>query len=120
MFCCDNILKFILRNPRSGQLGQRDLIYSLGLLDYFSLQAAKRIIAALWPSVAPGGRLLVTNAHPMNPTRLWMEWGGGWFLDYKTEDEMRSLATGLEGMAAASYEIDPFGVYQYVSIKKAN
>lgn len=117
-FCKENIVKFILRNSRCLHLGMRDLIYSFGLLDYFPMQMAKRIIESLWVSVNSGGRLLITNAHPGNPTRLWMEWGGEWYLNYKTEEQMRELVVGLDGLASVSYEIDSQNVYQYLTIQK--
>ena len=117
-FCEENIIKFILRNVRCQYLGMRDLIYAFGLFDYFPLKTAKRIVALLWVSVLPGGKLLVTNAHPQNPTRLWMEWGGEWYLDYKTEDQMHAIVDGLDGVVDVSYDIDEFGVYQYLTIQK--
>ena len=117
-YCEENVVKFILRNARCQHLGIRDLIYSFGLLDYFPMQMAKRILECLWISVKPGGRMLVTNAHPDTSTRLWMEWGGEWYLQYKTEEEMRSLATGLEGVAEVTYDMDSQGVYQYLTIER--
>ena len=117
-YCKENIVKFILRNSRCLHLGARDLIYSFGLLDYFPVPMAKRIIEALWVSVNSGGRLLVTNAHPGTSTRIWMEWGGEWYLNYKTEDEMLELAEGLEGVASVSCDMDTQHVYQYLTIEK--
>jgi hypothetical protein len=118
MFCEENIVKFILRNQRCLHLGVRDFIYSLGLLDYFPTNIAQRIVGALWVSVARGGTLLITNAHPNNPTRLWMEWVSDWFLIYKRKEEMLSLAAELPDVASVEYELDAMNVYQYLTIRK--
>ena len=39
-FVKENILKFIIRNKENNVLGQRDFIYLIGLLDYFSVKFA--------------------------------------------------------------------------------
>ncbi len=72
----------------------------------------------MWVSVAPGGKLLLTNAHLDNPTRVWMEWVSEWYLDYKTQGEFRELADELDQVAQVDYEIDTCGVYQYLSLTK--
>lgn len=117
--CKENIVKYILRNEQCRQMGTHGFIYSLGLLDYFPIRIAKRIVESLWTSVSAGGTLLLTNAHPSNPTRLWMEWVSEWKLDYKTEDQFKSLVAGLGGVAHVDYDIDDFGVYQYLTVHKA-
>ena len=117
-FCHENVLKCILRNQRQHQLGQQDFIYAFGLLDYFPPPTAKRIVSALWDSVAPGGVLLVTNAHPGNPTKVWMEYVGDWFLNYKTGDQCLALSDDLPGLAERDLTIDDVGVYQYLELRR--
>ncbi|RPJ09000.1 MAG: class I SAM-dependent methyltransferase [Spirochaetaceae bacterium] len=119
VFMNQNILKFIAINREKHLLGERDLIYVIGMMDYFTVKSAKKILAALWESVAPGGTLLFTNAHPANPTRLWMEYGGEWFLCYKEEREMREMVADLDGVAEVSHHLDKFNVYHYMEVKKA-
>ena len=94
-----------------------DLVYAFGLLDYFPMVSARRITQGLWQYVAPGGALLITNATPTNPTRLWMEWGGDWYLDYKSRADFHELGAGLQGLLEASYSIDTHGVYQYLELR---
>jgi extracellular factor (EF) 3-hydroxypalmitic acid methyl ester biosynthesis protein len=113
----DNILKFILRKEKS-ILCKRDLIYVFGLCDYFNLKSTKRIIEGLWKYVDEGGILTVSNVHPNNPTKFWMEYGGNWFLDYKTKEEMIALTTDLPDVSEVKIELDEFQVYQYLTIKR--
>ncbi|MEI6972813.1 MAG: class I SAM-dependent methyltransferase, partial [bacterium] len=119
VYCRQNILKFILRNGKSSSLPSTDFVYAFGLLDYFSLPTARQIVAGLWPSVAPGGLLLVTNAHPDNPSKLWMEWVGDWWLNYKTPEELRLLSSDLPDLETTNIETDEFGVYQYMQLRKS-
>jgi extracellular factor (EF) 3-hydroxypalmitic acid methyl ester biosynthesis protein len=95
-----------------------DFLYSSGMFDYFSTDAARRLVARFWQKVAPGGAFLITNAHPDNPTRLAMEWISDWELVYKTRDEMLSLAEGLPAVAQRELTLDPYGVYQYLAIHR--
>jgi SAM-dependent methyltransferase len=115
---CANILKFILGHCADG-VDNRDLIYLFGLLDYFPIKSAKRLIQALWKYIAPGGLLVATNAHPDNPTKMWMEYVGDWFLDYKDEAAMYDLTAGLLGIEKVQLVKDTQGVYQYLEMRKA-
>jgi SAM-dependent methyltransferase len=114
----ENLLRFVFQEPRT-LLGERDLIYVFGLLDYFTAPQAARILRSLRTCLAPGGKLVATNAHPRNPTRLWMEYGGEWYLNYKDEQTMFDLAAAVPGLADASLLTDDAGVYQYLSLRAA-
>jgi SAM-dependent methyltransferase len=111
----ENVLKFILRAEQ--RLGPCDLIYLFGLLDYFIEPNARRIVQCLWPLVAPGGELVVTNAHPSNPSRLWMEYGADWFLEYKTGPTLLGLVDALPD-CQAEVICDRLGVYQYLRLRR--
>ena len=58
------------------------------------------------------------NADPGNPTRLWMEYVGEWFMEYKTKDELLALTEKLANVAKVNIEQDPFGVYNYLELVK--
>jgi hypothetical protein len=47
-----------------------------------------------------------------------MEWGGDWYLDYKSEATMYELAAPLEGVAEQKVVLDSLGVYQFLEIRK--
>ena len=83
IFHQDNILKFILCNDKKIFFNEQDFIYLIGLLDYFSIKQSKKIVTNLWKNVKSNGSLLLTNAHPSNPTRLLMEYVSEWYLSYK-------------------------------------
>ena len=114
----DNVLKFILNRDKLKLMGERDLIYSVGLLDYFSVKNSARIVSRLWDAIKSGGLMIITNAQPDNPTRLWMEYGGDWFLCYKNKEEMHEIIAELKEVDSVDYIMDKFNVYQYLKIRK--
>lgn len=114
----DNILKFILCNDKNEILNSKDFIYMIGLLDYFTIKQSKKIVSSLWKNVKSKGKLLLTNAHPKNPTKLWMEYVSDWYLNYKTREEMFQIIENLPDIGDSHYEIDIYNVYQYITISK--
>jgi len=118
-YCNRKLLRFLLKKNTEG-LESQNFIYMFGLLDYFDIKLSKQIVSNLWKKIIPGGSILLTNAHPDNPTRLWMEYGVDWFLQYKTKEELLSLYQDLPNVEVEKYEyrIDQFGVYQFIEIFK--
>lgn len=117
-FIHSDVIKFILKNGKCRTVPEMDFVYSAGLFDYFSIASARKLAHQLWKLVAPGGTLLITNAHPDTRTRLWSEYACEWNLIYKTEPEMLTLAAGLQNVAGIHMRIDEFRVYQYLEIRK--
>jgi extracellular factor (EF) 3-hydroxypalmitic acid methyl ester biosynthesis protein len=113
-----NLLKFILGKDKDEIMGTRELIYLLGLLDYFPVKQSSRIVSKLWENVKPGGKMILTNAHPSNPTRLWMEYVSEWYLIYKTREEMMLIVENLKDVLKMEYLLDKFSVYQYIIVTK--
>lgn len=111
-----NVLRNLLRELGGSQ--RFELIYSSGLFDYFDVARSRKLIARMWPAVASGGRLLIANEQPGNPTRAWMLLATEWLLQSKDAEEMRSLADGLSDVARVTVEPDEHGVYQYLTIYK--
>lgn len=114
----ENIIRFIMSKDRIQTMGQRDLIYSVGMLDYFDVKSSSRIVSNLWNNIAAGGKIIITNAHPDNPTRTWMEYGGDWFLSYKDKAQMYQIIEGINDVADVKYVMDEYGVYQYLIVTK--
>jgi len=52
----------LLRQPAQlSSYGPQQLIYSVGLFDYFGISTCRRFVAGLFEFLAPGGRLIVGN-----------------------------------------------------------
>lgn len=73
------------------ELPPQDLIYSMGLIDYFNDKFVIRLLDYVHGLLKPGGRVILGNFHPRNTTRALMDHILGWKLIYRTEDDMNRL-----------------------------
>jgi SAM-dependent methyltransferase len=88
-----------------------DLLFCPGLLDYLNDAAAARMIAALVDQLAPGGRLIVFQFAPHNPTRAYMEWFGNWYLTYRDAEHLRQVvASAAAPKASIELGAEPLGI----------
>lgn len=115
----DNIKRMIVDSGNSRELyADADFIYSAGLFDYLSSRASTRLIEKLYTFLKPGGVLVIGNFGVYNPQRFIMEFGGEWFLIYRSEEDMKSLGAGLPGNPELVVEKEPEGVNLFLVIKK--
>jgi len=91
----------IVGTPRSileneVELGSFDLIYAAGLYDYLDDTMAKELTSRLFEMLNPEGSLLVSNFAPSLRESGYMEAFMSWNLHYRDEDEMETLAGGID------------------------
>jgi len=96
-----------------------DLIWVAGLFDYLDDRKAVVLIKKMWKWIKKGGKIIVGNFHPRNPTRNYMEWGGNWFLFYRTELQLQKLCekAGIP-LDRISFDKEPLGVNIFCIITK--
>lgn len=92
-----------------------DLVYCAGLFDYFPDNVCRNLVSLYYRWVKPGGRLVATNVTPTNPDRYTMEHLLEWYLIYRDESTMRSLAP--RG-TTPEITLDATGVNIFLSIRK--
>ncbi len=99
-------------------LGEFDLIYSLGLLDYLSDRGIRNLIRSAAAMSAPGATLLLANFAPGPVSIGYMESAMAWTLIYRTESQLRDLASqAVSGrFHRASTFRDPEGTIVYLRI----
>ncbi len=73
------------------ELPPQDLAYSIGLIDYFEDPLVVRLLDAIHDRLRPGGRVILGNFHPNNPTRAVMDHLFDWKLIHRTEADMNRL-----------------------------
>lgn len=78
----------LLVDPRGGYDG----VLVLGLLDYLTDAAARRLLAALAQRLRPGGELLLSNLHVVNPWRAFMEYTLDWVVRHRDLAGLADLA----------------------------
>jgi extracellular factor (EF) 3-hydroxypalmitic acid methyl ester biosynthesis protein len=76
-------------------------IYSMGLFDYLTTPVAKAVIDVLYKLLLPGGELVIGNFHVSNPSKIFMEYWGDWYLIHRTEEELKELLNSLDPSAAS-------------------
>jgi extracellular factor (EF) 3-hydroxypalmitic acid methyl ester biosynthesis protein len=89
------------RNPLPQEV---DFILCSGLFDYLADDVAAAHLESYWNSLRSGGRLMVGNFAPENPSRAYMEWIGNWYLLYRTRDDLERLADAA-GIPASSRRV---------------
>jgi extracellular factor (EF) 3-hydroxypalmitic acid methyl ester biosynthesis protein len=92
-----------------------DLVYCAGLYDYLTDTVCRRITRLFYEKTKPGGLVMLTNVHPSNPVRFYMEYLVEWHLEYRSEDDMLGLAKGLGERSTLT---DKTGVNVFLEIRK--
>ena len=92
-----------------------DFVYCAGLFDYLTDSVCRRLIALFYEWLRPGGLLCVTNIHPTNPQRHFMEFLLEWNVIHRTEAEFDKL-----GPPDVEKEViaDPTGVNIFLNLRK--
>lgn len=105
-----------------GRYGRQDFIYALGIVDYLSARAAKRIIKILYRMLKEGGQLLLTHRNrdktfpPIPP-----DWLCDWKVISRNKKEMESLfyEAGISKFSLKT-ESDNFGYIYYFMLSKTD
>jgi CRP-like cAMP-binding protein/SAM-dependent methyltransferase len=84
-------LIYLATGKQELDLTPQDLIYSAGLIDSFSDDLAITLINWMHDKLRPGGRMLVANVHPRNPSRGLMDHVLDWRLTHRDEGQMNAL-----------------------------
>jgi len=106
-----NVLRF---RPVS----EYDLVWASGLFDYLNDRLAVALLKRIWSATRDGGTIVFGNIHPSNPTRLSMEWCGGWMLHHRTRDDLRLLCE-MAGISRGSFSQEPEGVFHFCCVEKS-
>lgn len=85
-------LIFLVKGRHELDIGPQELIYSAGLIDYFDDEFVGELLDWIYDKLATGGRLILGNFHPRNPTRAFMDHILDWKLVYRTMDDMHRLS----------------------------
>ncbi|TVR40706.1 MAG: hypothetical protein EA392_03205 [Cryomorphaceae bacterium] len=72
-------------------LPPQDIIYSIGLIDYFNDKFVVNLLNFIYGKLKKGGRVILGNFHPANETRALMDYVLDWKLIHRTEEDMHRL-----------------------------
>ena len=77
------------RAPMPGS--DQDLVYTIGLIDYFNDELVVKLLNVIHGMLRPGGRVIVGNFHPRNPIKAFMDRVLEWRLRHRTEQDLDRL-----------------------------
>ena len=84
-------LVYLVTEKETIDLRDQDLIYSIGLIDYFSDKFVIKLLNYVHKALLPGGKVILGNFHPRNPDKPMMDYVLDWRLIHRTEDDMNRL-----------------------------
>lgn len=84
-------LLYVVTEREAIDLREQDLIYSIGLIDYFSDKFVIKLLNYIHKALLPGGKVILGNFHPRNPDKPLMDHVFDWRLIHRTEDDMNRL-----------------------------
>ncbi len=84
-------LIYLALGRRKLNLPPQDLIYSIGLIDYFNDQLVVKLSNYAHQLLKPGGRVIFGNFHPQNPQKAFMDYVIDWKLIHRSEADMDRL-----------------------------
>jgi len=94
----------LIRTGRE-DFGRFDFIYALGLYDYLSDEAGRRLLAAAVDMLNPGGRVWIANFTENLWSSGYMEAVMDWWLVYRSEAQLASMAEYVDPAKVASQRV---------------
>lgn len=101
--------------PGAGPPSQVDFVYCAGLFDYLSDRVCRRLMQLFYGWLRPGGLIVVTNVHPRNGVRYFLQHLLEWNLVYRTEADMENLGREFGHYAVST---DATGVNVFLEVRK--
>ena len=96
---------------RDTDLRPQDLMYSIGLIDYFPDKLVIQLLNWIFDLLVPGGMVVLGNFDPRNPDRAFMDHLLDWPLIYRTPDDMRRIFSSSSfGDRAVEIRYEPEGI----------
>jgi len=97
----------------------QDLIYSSGLIDYFSDKISEKMIASLFKKLRGDGTLIVGNVSDEDKSLAYTEFLGEWVLNRRSEEGMRKLTNKITENKDIKMEREQeTGMNLFMSIRK--
>jgi hypothetical protein len=92
-------------------LSDQDLVYSIGLIDYFADKFVIGLLNYVHGLLRVGGSVILGNFHPSNPNKALMDYVLDWKLIHRSKDNMNRLfAASKFGRPCTDIRFEPAGV----------
>lgn len=84
-------LVYLATGRETLDLKDQDLVYSIGLIDYFDDKFVIALLNYVHRLLAPGGKLIVGNFHKTNPCKAFIDYVLDWKMTHRDEEDMNRL-----------------------------
>lgn len=114
-------LVYLATGRQKIKLSDQDLVYSIGLIDYFSDKFVIALLNYAHSLLRPGGKVVLGNFHTNNPDKVLMDYILDWKLIHRTEADMNRLyAASHFGQPCTAIRFEQAGVNMFAEgIKQA-
>ena len=101
-------------------LAGQDLIYSIGLIDYFPDELVVKLMSLIHSLLRPGGKAILGNFHPANGCKAFMDHVLEWRLIHRTEADMdRLYSSSAFGRDCTNIRFEDQGINLFAECVKA-
>ena len=118
LYLHDSIKRLLRDADLFSGFGRFDMIYSVGLFDYLRPHTAVNLARNLENRLADGGRAMIANMVPDNPSRWYMEHHLDWWLIYRTRPELLEIARRAAPHAQLQILEEESGVNPFVEMSR--
>lgn len=84
-------LIYLATGRQKTDIRDQNLVYSVGLIDYFDDKFVVKLLNYIYAILAPGGKVILGNFHSSNPCRAFCDYVLDWKLIHRTEEDMNCL-----------------------------
>ena len=114
-------LVYLATGRQKLDIPEQDLVYSIGLIDYFNDKFVIALMNYVYDLLAPGGRIILGNFHPRNTTKALMDHVLDWKLIHRTEEDMNRLyAASRFGSPCTNIRFEEEGVNLFAECRKSD
>lgn len=97
----------------------QDLVYSMGLIDYFKDRFVIALLDYIYELLRPGGNVILGNFHSNNPAKAFLDHILEWKLIHRTEEDMNRLFSASKfGKPCSHIEFEKSGINIFASCSK--
>lgn len=112
-------LVYLASGRKELALAEQDLIYSIGLIDYFDDRFVVKLLDWIYARLRPGGKVILGNFHPHNPSRFIMDHVLDWRLRHRTQDDMNRLfSSSAFGRECSRIQFEQEGINLFAECAK--
>ena len=99
---------------------EQDLVYSIGLIDYFPDELVVKLMSLIHSLLRPGGKVILGNFHPKNTCKAFMDHVLEWRLIHRSEADMdRLYRSSAFGRDCTNIRFEDQGINLFAECVKA-